>query len=131
MIEDEAYEQKVSKRAVRRHHNERMKNKTKRMFKDVWHAEYMLTEDRIGKWCDNLAMCSCGGCGNQRKWVGKTLQERKASQSEADYLDEDMPDGYWNWVSGYNRDKDYCCLCEKEFFGVCNSCGYRPKYWWG
>jgi len=31
---------------------------------------------QVGKWANNLRMCSCMGCGNQRKYLGPTKQEK-------------------------------------------------------
>lgn len=45
-----------------------------------------LKEDWICTWAsrnaDNLKMCSCYMCGNQRKHWGKTIQELKYSEPE-------------------------------------------------
>ena len=138
MIDDVAHEPKNKKRAVRRHHNDRIKNKARRVFKDIWKNRRMMDDDIVGRWCDNLAKCSCGGCGNQRKWMGMTLQERKARQSEVDYWSEDtandwlweeLSDGYWNWLSDYDSSfSDWCWLCDKEFIGMCPSCGCKADY---
>ena len=118
-------EPEIKRRAVRRHHKERMKQKARHIFKDIWHDKYMLTDDRIGKWCDNLAICSCGGCGNQRKWVGKTLQERKVEQSEIDRLKDETSyeNYYFDMYETENYFSSWCMLCDREFVGVCG-CGY-------
>ena len=68
------------KRARRRRDKERMKAKAVRIY-----SRYALsnskesTEDRAfrdRKYADHLAVCSCEGCGNPRKWWGeKTMQE--------------------------------------------------------
>lgn len=74
---------KESKRAARRHHLSRMKAKARRVSKH-WMSELSAqdTAHRAGRLANNLAICSCSGCGNQRKYEGPTLQERRHNQGE-------------------------------------------------
>lgn len=59
-----------SNRADRRHHDERMKMKARRLY----------PHDKKAKLSDHLAQCSCHMCGNPRKYFGEpTMQERRAN----------------------------------------------------
>lgn len=60
----------MSKRALRRHHLNRMKAKARSVLPDTPNAE---------RFANHLKRCSCHMCGNPRKiWKTKTLQETKA-----------------------------------------------------
>lgn len=62
---------KDTKRSLRRFHQERMKNKARKLY----------PYDSSGKLANNLTACSCEMCGNPRKHFGeKTIQERKHDQ---------------------------------------------------
>jgi hypothetical protein len=59
------------KRAVRRHHLNRMKAKAIKVYH--WNSP-----ERAIKMADRLCSCSCSMCGNPRKWFEyKTRQEMK------------------------------------------------------
>lgn len=62
---------KDMKRALRRHHVARLK-KTRRWYhgRDLW-ADGRL----IGMAVHTPQLCSCWGCGNQRRYFGPTIQE--------------------------------------------------------
>lgn len=60
--------EKDKKRALRRHHKQRMKNKAIRVY-------YFHTPETAIKYADHLAICSCYGCGNQRQYVGPPIRE--------------------------------------------------------
>lgn len=55
-------------RSLRRHHKNRMKEKAKRIY-------YDLPSNHAIKYADNLKVCSCWACGNQRKYYGPSIQE--------------------------------------------------------
>lgn len=74
----------MSKRAKRRHHLDRMKEKAKKVLKG-WGNK--LTPTNIGTTASvHGAKCSCWMCGNPRKMGHKTQQEKK--QDIKDKLDE-------------------------------------------
>ena len=75
---------KETKRALRRHHRQRM----------IAHARHVLyigmrpSDPEMQEWArrnyNHLKKCSCWMCGNRRKWHGPTIQERRMGQSAAD-----------------------------------------------
>lgn len=65
---------KSTKRALRRHHKDRMKDKAKSVLK-FWFKEP--TESEVGKHADNLAVCSCEQCGNPRRTSYKSLTRQE------------------------------------------------------
>lgn len=76
------------KRALRRHHKERMKRKAYRIYTEIWSAGSYSTcsinwiNKFVNKSADNMAMCSCDMCGNPRRHPNSTkerltFQERK------------------------------------------------------
>lgn len=81
---------KDMKRAVRRHHVARLKNKRKyywgyqtktiligRLRPQDWNSsEYKMPADQLGKVLRTPAICSCPGCANSRKYLGLTLAEK-------------------------------------------------------
>jgi hypothetical protein len=74
-----------SKRALRRHHRQRMIQRAQRKF-----AEWGQNEPEIQAWArrnhDHLKACSCPICGNPRKWEGllPTQQRRQLLAAQAD-----------------------------------------------
>lgn len=79
---------KSSKRAVRRHHRERMLQRALQSYVLSWlHDEAERRRCAVG-WYNNLKKCSCWMCGNPRKYEGKiTRQERRfleAARQEAE-----------------------------------------------
>jgi hypothetical protein len=68
----------MSKRAERRHHIERLKDKRK-SFYDGWGRS---SSKVIGKLVHTACLCSCEMCRNPRKREGLTFQERRAIQEE-------------------------------------------------
>lgn len=67
-------------RAIRRHHKERMKRKA------AWvgRARWDWPDIPVGKYADNIAICSCWMCGNQRRYSKqRTVQERRQLCKEA------------------------------------------------
>lgn len=55
--------EKDKKRALRRHHKQRMKAKAIRVY-------YFHTPENAIKHADHLKVCSCYGCGNPRHYGG-------------------------------------------------------------
>ena len=68
---------KNRKKALRRHHDNRKKR--------AWKAYCCRngippTQRTIGMYASTAKPCSCYGCGNQRKYEGRTRQELIAAQ---------------------------------------------------
>lgn len=57
----------MKKRALRRHHKERMKNRAKFIWHEVW--GYLDENREFIRNSDNLKMCSCWMCGNPRRYL--------------------------------------------------------------
>lgn len=80
---------KSMKRALRRHHVARAKAKTLRFLIEVWRFNHQFgwtdeeIQRKVNKMHKNRAICSCHGCGNQRRYEGDSIQERRASESGA------------------------------------------------
>lgn len=91
-----------SKRALRRAHKARMKKRARFVASCGWGWSYF-NSDRLHlaeKRADYLKECSCWMCGNQRKWHGLTIQEKRHSQGHKGRQDvsgdkEDL-DGIWD-----------------------------------
>ena len=70
---------KDTKRALRRHHRQRMIARARRV---MWYLAFNDTERH--EWArrnhDHMKVCSCWMCGNPRKREGPTTQERRQSQ---------------------------------------------------
>lgn len=63
---------KMKPRAQRRHHYQRLKKKRKNYWGKIE------DEKRLGQAVDTPCDCSCMMCGNQRKIIGETRQEKRA-----------------------------------------------------
>lgn len=80
------------KRALRRHHKERMKRKADRIFNTINYSGFIgeMDKEMLSRLADNLKPCSCYVCGNPRKWWGEvTFQELKEEErwrQQLDYL---------------------------------------------
>ncbi len=61
------------KRAERRAHMERVKNRMAKILRR-WG---MATPKAVGKRAQTPQMCSCMGCGNKRPHEGPSIQEKK------------------------------------------------------
>jgi|GEM_PF-1015369 len=75
---------KDTKRALRRHHRQRMIARTMRSSICRWIEP---EEDRypwILRYYNNRAKCSCHMCGHRRKWWGPTMQERRSLHKDAE-----------------------------------------------
>lgn len=84
-----------SKRALRRHHRERLNNRTKKIILTHWYGSYdpHFFEDlhqRAARRRDNMAMCSCWMCGNPRRrsagwnYDPFDLHEKRQREAERD-----------------------------------------------
>ncbi len=70
---------KDTKRALRRHHRQRMIARARRIFTFRGHSGEDL-ERRARLNYDHLQRCSCWMCGHRRKWNGSTVQELRWNQ---------------------------------------------------
>ena len=82
------------KRAERRHHLNRMKDKARRLFRInqfpflLDHPRIKEFEDRAIHAANHLAACSCWACGNPRKWQKeRTFQEYRSDLDFKEFLD--------------------------------------------
>jgi len=66
-------------RALRRHHTERMKRRAKKIYPAIRDAHGNLIFEAQIHLANHLAVCSCPACGNQRKYEGPTIQEKRRS----------------------------------------------------
>ena len=71
----------MSKRAVRRHHENRMKHQVA-----DYYGGYARGEPRqLGRLSHARKPCSCAMCGNPRRWFGeRSLQERRLEWQSSD-----------------------------------------------
>ena len=66
----------LSPRAVRRHHEQRVKRRVSRYYGGYAHGQ----PRHLGKLAHARRPCSCWMCGNPRRYCGEpTLQERRAA----------------------------------------------------
>lgn len=66
------------KRAIRRHHRERLKAKRKRYWgypQKYYDGRLLMSAQQLSVVTRTPHPCSCRGCGNQRQFEGRTLQE--------------------------------------------------------
>jgi hypothetical protein len=79
---------KSTKRALRRHHRQRMMQHAVRSYALRWEEDAQVQRERVVRWYNNLSKCSCWMCGNPRKYEGKpTRQELRqllAAQDDAE-----------------------------------------------
>lgn len=90
----------MSKRAIRRHHRNRMKARAKAKL-IAWEGRHRFNTDWeqvLGLRGDTFTCCSCWVCGNPRKWSSgadrKTMAERRRDEEDdfRRYEDEDLRD---------------------------------------
>ena len=70
--------------AIKRHHNSRIKTKTKQILERLWVIDEEVSASEIGR-CASVHCkgCSCFMCGNPRRHFNeKTIQERREFQEE-------------------------------------------------
>lgn len=72
--------EEISKRALRRHHRERLGKARK--------SYWAYNEHKPARVINTPCCCSCWMCGNPRKWGHLTIAERKASEAERCDLNE-------------------------------------------
>lgn len=83
-----------SKRALRRHHRDRLNKRAEFIISKVWYWFNPWNQNDlqhfVNKRRDNMKGCSCWMCGNPRNnWKERlTLQELKHLDSEKDQLDD-------------------------------------------
>lgn len=78
----------MSKRALRRHHKERMRAHVRRLLHRFWSDCINVTEEDIERWtrmrADNYTLCSCLMCRNPRRSRGfnpaLTVQELRSNE---------------------------------------------------
>jgi hypothetical protein len=77
---------KTMKRALRRHHRQRMIARALRLYAGWWSPSDPEHPSQIWRWArrnhDHLAVCSCWMCGNPRWWDGPPIQERRLHEAE-------------------------------------------------
>ncbi|KLV05084.1 hypothetical protein ABT56_12845 [Photobacterium aquae] len=66
---------KIAKRALRRHHIQRVKNNRK----TFWGNSVNISNRRLGICASTPCVCSCWMCGNQRKYYGASFSDKKRS----------------------------------------------------
>ena len=78
----------MKSRDVRRHHSQRIKNRVKHIWLNIWRDRYYNEMDKdelvksISTHSTTRKRCSCYMCGNERKHFNElTLQEKKALQA--------------------------------------------------
>jgi hypothetical protein len=73
---------KSSKRALRRHHRQRMIQRALRSLVLSWPEDEETRLQRALGWYNNLKKCSCWMCGNPRRYgAGPTRQEQRQLQA--------------------------------------------------
>lgn len=91
------------KRAIRRHHVERLKNKRKHYY--GYDSHNPMASCRLGKVVQYPKDCSCTSCGNPRKWFkSKTTKERlnilnhlEQCEEAGLHISESYPRNYFYW----------------------------------
>lgn len=74
---------KDTKRALRRHHRQRMIARTMNSYMIAAYPKEERLQQAL-RWYKNRKKCSCYMCGNRRKLYGHTIQEHRMSQSGVD-----------------------------------------------
>ena len=69
-----------SKRALRRHHLNRIKQLALEQAKALFPSQRALWVPQMISRYRNRSPCSCWMCGNRRKYEGPTLQERRQDE---------------------------------------------------
>ena len=74
-----------TKRALRRHHRQRMIRRALRSSVLYGEEDQEIQRERVLRWHNNLAKCSCWMCGNPRKHEGRlTVQEQRQLRAAQD-----------------------------------------------
>lgn len=72
------------KRALRRHHRQRMIAHAQRILYMGMRPSNPAMQDWALRNYDHLKKCSCWMCGHRRKWYGPTIQEHRMGQITSD-----------------------------------------------
>lgn len=84
----------MSNRAIRRHHRERLKKRTRKILASNYFSKYFPywhnnLEFHVNVRWNNMQICSCHMCGNPRKYYNDlTFQELKENDRYSDDLKE-------------------------------------------
>jgi hypothetical protein len=66
----------MKKRALRRHHYQRMKRRAVRLFRDIWKEPHLTRDDiMVGIYANTHKPCSCSMCGNPRRHFKKPTRK--------------------------------------------------------
>ena len=65
------------KRALRRHHRERIRAKANRLVRRVWGYRDGSMDAWARKFAESIPVCFCWGCGMPRSYHGLTYQEKR------------------------------------------------------
>jgi hypothetical protein len=69
--------------AYRRHHAARIRRNFRKIVKHCWQSSVFhdagWVEHMVRRFARTRKPCSCRGCGNQRRWEGPTIQERRST----------------------------------------------------
>ncbi len=68
-------------RAERRYRTQVKKLNAQRKLKDKESEYFSYDDKRLGMFTETPQCCSCRGCGNQRKYEGLTLSEKRSIDS--------------------------------------------------
>ena len=99
--EEEIYE-KDQKRAIRRHHYQRLKKNRSVYWGRRYEWSDPLDDEELGFLANTPTPCSCYMCGNPRRyWKQVTLKERKAYLIFVDDLKE--VENYYSGTYPHNR----------------------------
>ena len=80
---------KETKRALRRHHRQRMIARALKSWNIVGRPEEERLQRALRRY-DNMQWCSCYMCGQRRKWYGLTVQERRQLCAVKYFLEMEM-----------------------------------------
>lgn len=68
------------RRQTQRHQSRRLKQDRNEHYNDLT-CPCWTDPKAMARFKEQPQVCSCRGCGNQRRWEGPTLQERKAKEA--------------------------------------------------
>jgi hypothetical protein len=74
----------MQSRAVRRHHEERIKHRVQKYYAGVHRGD----PRRIGLIAHSRQLCSCFMCGNPRKWLDEPTRQEQLAGDVDDYFRE-------------------------------------------
>lgn len=81
----------MSKRAIRRHHKNRLKQRVRRIAKNNWASDERIEQmedwlKRCEQLADHLQCCQSRCCANPRNWDGPPIQEIREFQRYNDLI---------------------------------------------